>query len=89
MGTDVHDHLAGTKTFVSGALAAGAAWRFGQGHGPLDHFFSTTDSSDLRESPPGAFRSCQPPSRRELQLFVDPSGVLTEAQAGQEEFRGR
>ncbi|SNR67742.1 bifunctional hydroxymethylpyrimidine kinase/phosphomethylpyrimidine kinase [Blastococcus mobilis] len=44
MGRDVHGALAGAKNFVSDALAAGAAWRLGQGHGPLDHFFSSPRS---------------------------------------------
>jgi hydroxymethylpyrimidine/phosphomethylpyrimidine kinase len=39
-GLDVNDALAGAKRFVARAIAGGAAWRLGGGHGPLDHFAS-------------------------------------------------
>ena len=37
-GADLHDALAGAKAFVAHAVAGGAGWRLGTGHGPLDHF---------------------------------------------------
>lgn len=37
-GTTVPDAIAEAKAFVARALAGGAAWRLGAGHGPLDHF---------------------------------------------------
>jgi hydroxymethylpyrimidine/phosphomethylpyrimidine kinase len=36
-GRTVPDALAAAKDFVTTALAGGAAWRLGAGHGPLDH----------------------------------------------------
>ena len=37
-GTGTVDAVAGAKAYVLRALAGGAAWRLGAGHGPLDHF---------------------------------------------------
>jgi hydroxymethylpyrimidine/phosphomethylpyrimidine kinase len=37
-GLSVDDAIAAAKAFVARALAGGAAWRLGAGHGPLDHF---------------------------------------------------
>jgi hydroxymethylpyrimidine/phosphomethylpyrimidine kinase len=37
-GAAVHDAISQAKAFVARALAGGAAWRLGAGHGPLDHF---------------------------------------------------
>jgi hydroxymethylpyrimidine/phosphomethylpyrimidine kinase len=36
-GDDVPAAVTAAKQFVHGALAGGAAWRLGAGHGPLDH----------------------------------------------------
>jgi hydroxymethylpyrimidine/phosphomethylpyrimidine kinase len=36
-GRSVTEALAAAKNFVTTALAGGAAWRLGAGHGPLDH----------------------------------------------------
>ncbi|GAB3350233.1 bifunctional hydroxymethylpyrimidine kinase/phosphomethylpyrimidine kinase [Modestobacter lapidis] len=44
-GSTVRDALTTAKRFVAGAITAGAAWRLGHGHGPLDHFASMTDRS--------------------------------------------
>ncbi|MEV4619360.1 bifunctional hydroxymethylpyrimidine kinase/phosphomethylpyrimidine kinase [Asanoa sp. NPDC049573] len=37
-GDDLRTALAGAKAFVARAVAGGARWRLGAGHGPLDHF---------------------------------------------------
>ena len=37
-GTPVPDAIREAKAFVAAALAGGAGWRLGAGHGPLDHF---------------------------------------------------
>jgi hydroxymethylpyrimidine/phosphomethylpyrimidine kinase len=37
-GVPVTDAIAEAKAFVARALAGGAGWRLGAGHGPLDHF---------------------------------------------------
>jgi hydroxymethylpyrimidine kinase/phosphomethylpyrimidine kinase len=37
-GETVPEAIAQAKSFVARALAGGAAWRLGAGHGPLDHF---------------------------------------------------
>ena len=37
-GDDVGTAVAAAKAYVARALAGGAAWRLGHGHGPLDHF---------------------------------------------------
>ncbi len=37
-GATVPESIAQAKAFVARALAGGAAWRLGAGHGPLDHF---------------------------------------------------
>ena len=37
-GATVPDAITEAKSFVARALAGGAAWRLGAGHGPLDHF---------------------------------------------------
>ncbi len=37
-GQDVHDAVRAAKAYVGKALAGGAPWRLGAGHGPLDHF---------------------------------------------------
>ena len=37
-GASVPDAIVEAKSFVARALAGGAAWRLGAGHGPLDHF---------------------------------------------------
>jgi hydroxymethylpyrimidine/phosphomethylpyrimidine kinase len=38
LGADVLDAVRGAKSFVARALAGGAGWRLGAGHGPVDHF---------------------------------------------------
>ena len=37
-GAAVPDAIRQAKAFVARALAGGAGWRLGAGHGPLDHF---------------------------------------------------
>ncbi|MGQ0615626.1 MAG: bifunctional hydroxymethylpyrimidine kinase/phosphomethylpyrimidine kinase [Acidimicrobiia bacterium] len=37
-GDDLHDALDKAKAFVARAIASGAGWALGSGHGPLDHF---------------------------------------------------
>jgi hydroxymethylpyrimidine kinase/phosphomethylpyrimidine kinase len=37
-GADVPEAIAAAKAYVARALAGGARWRLGAGHGPLDHF---------------------------------------------------
>ena len=37
-GDDVGTAVAAAKAYVARALAGGATWRLGNGHGPLDHF---------------------------------------------------
>jgi hydroxymethylpyrimidine/phosphomethylpyrimidine kinase len=37
-GAPVSESIAQAKAFVAHALAGGAGWRLGAGHGPLDHF---------------------------------------------------
>ena len=37
-GATVPDAIRQAKAFVAGALAGGASWQLGAGHGPLDHF---------------------------------------------------
>jgi hydroxymethylpyrimidine/phosphomethylpyrimidine kinase len=37
-GTGVLDSVSAAKAFVARALAGGAGWRLGAGHGPIDHF---------------------------------------------------
>ena len=37
-GSEVEPALHAAKAYVSRAVAGGAGWRLGQGHGPLDHF---------------------------------------------------
>jgi hydroxymethylpyrimidine kinase/phosphomethylpyrimidine kinase len=37
-GAGVIDAVQAAKTFVARGLAGGAAWKLGQGHGPIDHF---------------------------------------------------
>jgi hydroxymethylpyrimidine/phosphomethylpyrimidine kinase len=37
-GANVRDALDAAKAYVSRAVAGGASWRLGTGHGPLDHF---------------------------------------------------
>ena len=36
-GASVESAIVSAKEFVHGALAGGATWRLGEGHGPLDH----------------------------------------------------
>ena len=38
LGAAVPDAISQAKAFVARALAGGAGWRLGAGHGPLDHF---------------------------------------------------
>ncbi len=38
LGASVPDAISQAKVFVARALAGGAGWRLGAGHGPLDHF---------------------------------------------------
>ncbi len=38
VGAEVLDAVRGAKTFVARALAGGAGWTLGSGHGPIDHF---------------------------------------------------
>jgi hydroxymethylpyrimidine/phosphomethylpyrimidine kinase len=44
-GHEVPIAVASAKEFVHGALTGGAAWRLGQGHGPLDHLGWSRQSS--------------------------------------------
>jgi hydroxymethylpyrimidine kinase/phosphomethylpyrimidine kinase len=37
-GDDLGTAVAAAKAYVARALAGGAGWRLGAGHGPLDHF---------------------------------------------------
>jgi hydroxymethylpyrimidine/phosphomethylpyrimidine kinase len=37
-GAEVLEAVRSAKAFVARGLAGGAAWRLGQGHGPIDHF---------------------------------------------------
>ena len=37
-GDEVLDAITAAKDFVHRALAGGAGWRLGAGHGPVDHF---------------------------------------------------
>jgi hydroxymethylpyrimidine/phosphomethylpyrimidine kinase len=37
-GLTVREAIEAAKSYVSGAVSGGAAWRLGGGHGPLDHF---------------------------------------------------
>jgi hydroxymethylpyrimidine/phosphomethylpyrimidine kinase len=37
-GDEVLDAITAAKDFVHRALAGGADWRLGAGHGPVDHF---------------------------------------------------
>ena len=37
-GDGLVDAVAAAKAYVARALAGGATWRLGRGHGPLDHF---------------------------------------------------
>jgi hydroxymethylpyrimidine/phosphomethylpyrimidine kinase len=46
-GHPVPEALAQAKDFVTGALAGGAGWRLGAGHGPIDHMGWTS----LKETP--------------------------------------
>ena len=38
LGAEVLDAIEAAKEFVRRALAGGAGWRLGAGHGPVDHF---------------------------------------------------
>ncbi len=38
LGAGVLDAVQAAKEFVARGLAGGAAWKLGQGHGPIDHF---------------------------------------------------
>lgn len=38
LGSDVLESVQSAKAFVARALAGGAGWRLGAGHGPIDHF---------------------------------------------------
>ncbi len=38
LGSDVLPAITASKAFISRALAGGASWRLGGGHGPIDHF---------------------------------------------------
>jgi hydroxymethylpyrimidine kinase/phosphomethylpyrimidine kinase len=42
LGTDVLGAVEAAKSFVARALAGGAHWQLGAGHGPIDHFGWTT-----------------------------------------------
>lgn len=42
LGHDVASTLRTAKAYVAAAVAGGASWRLGGGHGPLDHFGWTT-----------------------------------------------
>jgi len=39
-GRGIADAVRESKAYITGALEAGAAYRLGQGHGPVHHFFS-------------------------------------------------
>ncbi|MGD9301282.1 MAG: bifunctional hydroxymethylpyrimidine kinase/phosphomethylpyrimidine kinase [Desulfobacterales bacterium] len=38
-GSSIEDAVSSAKTFIQNAIRAGAAYRIGQGHGPVHHFF--------------------------------------------------
>ena len=38
-GNDIENAVRKAKAYINGAIAAGAAYRIGQGHGPVHHFF--------------------------------------------------
>jgi len=38
-GLEIPDAVGAAKTYISGAISAGAAYRLGSGHGPVHHFF--------------------------------------------------
>ena len=38
-GMSMEEAVAGAKKYITGAIEAGAAYRIGRGHGPVDHFF--------------------------------------------------
>ena len=38
-GSDIEEAVNKAKTFISNAIRAGAAYKIGQGHGPVHHFF--------------------------------------------------
>ena len=38
LGADVLESVRAAKAFVARGLVGGAAWRLGEGHGPIDHF---------------------------------------------------
>ena len=38
-GSSIEDAVSSAKTFIQKAIRAGAAYRIGQGHGPVHHFF--------------------------------------------------
>ncbi len=44
-GLDIEAAVRGAKTWLTGALQAGAAYTTGQGHGPVHHFYDLWDKS--------------------------------------------
>jgi hydroxymethylpyrimidine/phosphomethylpyrimidine kinase len=51
-GAGTADALASAKAYVARAVAGGARWRLGSGHGPLDHFgWGQGDETDPRHTP--------------------------------------
>lgn len=54
LGHDVPSALRTAKSFVAAAVAGGAAWRLGGGHGPLDHFGWTTRRRSAPRSSPAS-----------------------------------
>ncbi len=53
-GHDVPDAVRRAKAFVRRALAGGASWRLGQGHGPVDHFGWSAGTAEPGDGAPGA-----------------------------------
>ena len=72
-GADVPDAVSAAKEFVLGALRGGAAWRLGQGHGPLDHLGWT--ASHRRASPPRCEQRPYPPG------YPEPAGPRAAARS--------
>ena len=54
LGNGVASALRTAKSFVAAAVAGGAGWRLGGGHGPLDHFGWTTLHSPAARTSPAA-----------------------------------
>jgi hydroxymethylpyrimidine/phosphomethylpyrimidine kinase len=51
-GMDIPDAVKAAKAYIAGALAAGADYSIGQGHGPVHHFFNLWSCAGITP-PPG------------------------------------